>query len=205
MRTTRRYAKYAAMAAVVLPLLLAGCAKPPQADLDAARTAVEAARSAGAADYAPESLRQAEDTLAQLETELQAQAQKASFTRSYKETARLALATRRAGEQAVTDAASGKETARTEAQSLMAEAQAALDSARTLLSSAPAGKGSQSEIEAMKSDLTGAQTALGEAQSAYEAGRFSEAHTKAEAAKSAAGQIIHDVTSAKALQRGGRS
>ena len=37
-----------------------GCSKPPQQDIDAANTSLEAARTAGAQDYAPESLQAAE-------------------------------------------------------------------------------------------------------------------------------------------------
>lgn len=205
MRTTSRFSKYAAATCVAVLVGFAGCAKAPQEEISAAHRAIDTARSAEAADYAPESLRQAEELLAQLDTELQAQQQKFAMTRSYKEAARLATAARQAADQAGIDAAAGKDAVRTQTQTLLGEARAAIDSARTLLSSAPAGKGGQAEIEAMQADLTAAQMQLGEAERAYEAGRFRDAHTHADAAKGAAVQVIDDVTSAKSLRRGGRS
>ena len=54
---------------IVMPLLLLGlamvmgCAKPPQEAIDSANQSIESARAAGASDYAPESLRMAEDKL----------------------------------------------------------------------------------------------------------------------------------------------
>ena len=205
MRTTPRFLQYPAAACLAVLLVFAGCAKAPQEEIQAARQAVDTARSAGAGDYAPESLRRAEELMAQLDTELQAQQQKVAFTRSYKEANRLALEARHAADQAGIDAATGKETERTQAQALLGEARTAIDSARGLLASAPAGKGAQVEIEAMRSDLAAAEMKLGEAERAWEEGRFREAHTQADAAKSVATQIVNDITSAKTMQRSGRS
>jgi hypothetical protein len=58
---------------VALVLALAACAKPPQADIDAARKAVTAAaKNADVVAYAPDQLKAAQDKLAQMETELAA-------------------------------------------------------------------------------------------------------------------------------------
>lgn len=185
--------------------MLGGCAKAPQEDIDAARHAVDTARSAGAADYAPESRRQAEELMAQLDTELQAQQKKVALTRSYKETSRLAVAARQAADQAGIDAAAGKEAERAQAQTLLGDARTAIDAARAQLGSAPAGKGTQVEIEAMKSDLTAAEMHLNEAERAFQEGRFRDARTQADAAKATATQVMDAITSAKSMQRGGRS
>ena len=58
---------------VALVLALAACAKPPQADIDAARAALAAAeKNADIVAYAPDSLKSAQASLAQMETELTA-------------------------------------------------------------------------------------------------------------------------------------
>ena len=57
-----------------LCLTLAACGTPPGADIESARTAVEQARSADAARYAPESMQSAQAAWSQLQNELDAQA-----------------------------------------------------------------------------------------------------------------------------------
>ena len=131
---------------VVLPLvlvlvMLVGCQKPPQADIDAAKAALDGARSAEATDYAPDSLKAAEDSQAQLDAELKVQEQKFALFRSYKKATEIAQATKAAGEKAVADAKAKKEQVKGEAQTLITEAKTALDEAKALLEKAPKGKG----------------------------------------------------------------
>src|SRR5262245_59672517 len=92
------------LAGIFAVALLVGCAKPPQADVDAAKAAVQQARSMEAADYAPDALRAAEDAQAQLDTELKAQEEKFALFRSYKKATELAATAKAAGEKAQTAA-----------------------------------------------------------------------------------------------------
>src|SRR6188768_2808665 len=101
---------------VLLVMTLNGCAKPPQANIDSAKGAVEAARSADAGTYAQASLRSAEDSLAQLDAELKAQEDKFALFRSYKHADELAASAKAAGEKAEADAKAGKEQKKQEAQ-----------------------------------------------------------------------------------------
>ena len=75
---------------LLVALVVVGCAKPPQAEIDAAKNAVQAAVSAEAGDYAGESLQEAQDAVAQLEQELKAQEEKFALFRSYKKASELA-------------------------------------------------------------------------------------------------------------------
>lgn len=95
--------------AVVLVLTAAGCASPPSADVDAAKAAVDKAVTAGADQYAPDSLKAARDASAALDTELAAQQGK--WFKSYAKAKELAAAAQAAGDKAAADAVAGKAAA----------------------------------------------------------------------------------------------
>jgi len=94
---------------VGLAITVTGCASPPNADVDAAKAAVDKATTAGADQYAAESLKAAQDARAALEAELKAQEGKAF--KSYDKTKELAIAAKAAGDKATADAVAGKEKA----------------------------------------------------------------------------------------------
>lgn len=167
---------------VLLLVLMVGCAKPPQASIDAARSALDAAKSAEAAEYASDSLRSAEDALAALDQELKAQEEKFALFRSYKKAEELAASAKAAGEKASQDADSGKAAAQQAATEAIASLKTALDEAKMMLDKAPRGKGTQADLEMMKADLAGAETAAGEAQSLLDGGKFKDAQAKAASA-----------------------
>ena len=194
---------------IVLPALLAlalvfGCAKPPQADIDAAKASIEAARNAGAGEYAASSLSAAEDQVAQLEAELQAQQGKFALTRSYKKATEIATAAKAAGEKAAADAAAGKEQARTDATNLIGQAKTVLGEAQTALDGAPKGKGTQADLEVMKADLASVSTTIADAEAALAGERFLEAKSKAQAAINSANTVKAAVEQAMAAKAGRR-
>ncbi len=92
-----------------LAIALAGCSAPPGADIDAAKASVEKAVGGGAGQYAPESLKAAQDAQAALDAELKAQ--DANWVKSYDKTKELARAAKAAGDKAATEAAAAKEKA----------------------------------------------------------------------------------------------
>jgi TonB family protein len=92
-----------------LAIAVTGCASPPTAEVEAAKAAVDKATTARADQYAPESLKAAQDARAALDAELKAQEGK-SF-KSYDKTKELAIAAKAAGDKASADAIAGKEKA----------------------------------------------------------------------------------------------
>ncbi len=110
---------------VILVLGLAaaavGCGAPPTADVDAAKIALSAAVSAGARDYAAESLKAAEDAQAALDAELKAQEGK--WFKSYDKAKELAGAVKAAAEKASADAAAARQQAEAVAAKEKAEAE----------------------------------------------------------------------------------
>lgn len=195
---------------IALPVVLVGlamvmgCAKPPQEQIDSAKQAIENARTAGAADYAPNSLADAENAMQQLETELAAQEKKFALLRSYKNSTAMATTAVQTAERAVADAQAGKERTRGEAEMLITQAKTAMEEANGMLATAPAGKGSQMDIEMMKADLAGVATTLAEAEAAFQAESFMQAKAKAEAAMSAASSVKSAVEQAAAMRAGAK-
>lgn len=95
--------------ALGLAITVTGCASPPNADVDAAKAALDRAASERAGQYAPESLKAAQDAQAAVDAELKAQEGK--WLKSYDKTKELAVATKAAGDKAAADAVASKEKA----------------------------------------------------------------------------------------------
>jgi len=194
---------------LVLPVvfglaLLAGCAKPPLQDIQAAKAMVDQATAEGASDYASAQLTDAQNAATALDAELQAQEKKFALFRSYKQTMTLAADLKTKGETAVTAAKAGKEQAKNEAQTLINEAKASREEANSALATAPAGKGSKADIDALKADVQGVDTSLGAADAAFNEGRFLEAKAKAQAAKAAADTVKAQVQRAMEMKKAAR-
>jgi len=95
--------------ALGLAITVTGCASPPDADVDAARAAVDRADTDRAGQYAAESLKSARDARAALDLELKAQEGK--WIKSYDRSKELAVAAKAAGDKAAADAVAGKDKA----------------------------------------------------------------------------------------------
>lgn len=95
--------------ALGLAITVTGCAAPPNADVDAAKAAIDRAATDRAGQYAAESLQAAQDARAALDAELKVQEGK--WFKSYDKTKELAIAAKAAGDKAEADAVAGKEKA----------------------------------------------------------------------------------------------
>jgi TonB family protein len=109
--------------ALGLAITVTGCASPPNADVDAAKAALDRAGADRAGQYAAESLKAAQGAQAALDAELKAQEGK--WFKSYDKTKELAVAAKAAGDKAAADAAAGKEKADAVAAKKKADAAAA--------------------------------------------------------------------------------
>ena len=95
--------------ALGLAITVTGCASPPNADVEAAKAAIDRAATDRAGQYAAESLQAAQDARAALDAELKVQEGK--WFKSYDKTKELAIAAKAAGDKAEADAVAGKEKA----------------------------------------------------------------------------------------------
>jgi len=194
--------KVAVLFLAVLGLL--ACAKPPQADIDAAKAALDAAKAAEADIYAPDALRAGEDALNAIQTEVDAQAAKFALFRSYEKTKELVAAAKAAAEKTTTEANAMKETVKNEATALLTDAATELTAAQELLAKAPKGKGSKADIEALKGDLDAIQPMIDGAQASFDAGKYMDAKNGAQAAKDKAIYVKDAINAAIELAKGKR-
>ena len=193
-------AKYGFVALfLAIGVSMAGCGSAPQAAIDAAKASLDQAVTAGAGEYAGTALKAAQDAQAALEAELKVQEGK--WFKSYTKATELAAAAKTAADQAVTDAAAGKEKAKAEATALVAEVKTALAEAQALLEKAPKGKGTAADLEVLKTDLANAATSIADSEAALGTERFLDAKAKAEAAKATAAAVKTAVETAIAAKK----
>jgi len=200
---------------LVLPLALlfvvtltTGCGSAPQDRIDAADNALQKAREAEAADYAPDSYKAAEDARAALDTELKAQEDRMAFMRSYSKARELADAADSAAARAQTDAIAGRARARDEAAAMIAGVKTTLTEVKQLLANAPKGKGSEADLAMLRSDVGGIDTTVGEMDAAFAADRYVESKAKAQAAQDSAqrvkDELLQAMETAKVRRQGTR-
>jgi hypothetical protein len=159
---------------VLLVLAIAACAKPPQADIDAARAAVAAAaKNADVVAYAPDTLKSAQDKLAQMDTELAA--------KHYDKVKTIALDARATAETAANDAARNKEKAQADATTLIEALKKAFPDAEKKIAAARKVKGIKLDFKALAQGMTVAKAAVSDAEKDLAAGDFATALQKASA------------------------
>ncbi len=157
--------------------LFSSCAKQPTEAIDSAQAAIDAASKEGASVYAADDLKKLNDDLQAAMDEVNTQGKK--FFKSFG-TAKEMLAKVQADADALkATIPARKEEAKAAAETALMEAKAAWEEAKTLLEKAPKGKGTKADIEAMKADLAGLETAAGEAMASFEAGDYFGAKEKA--------------------------
>ncbi len=159
---------------LALVLALGACAKPPQADIDAARAAVaSAAQKPDVVAYAPDTLKSAQDKLAQMETELVA--------KHYDRVKTLAVDAKANADSAANEAANNKEKAQADASTLIDALKKALPEAQSKIAQAQGVRGIRLDFAALRQQLAGARAAVADADKDLAAGNFASALDKAKA------------------------
>jgi hypothetical protein len=173
----------------------AGCSQPPTAEIDAATAKVQAAGAEGAT-YAPDAYKAAQDAIAQLDAEVEAQNQKFAVTRSYARVSELAAAAGAAADRLQQAVNTEKERLRAEASRTAADAKSALGNATASLDKIPA-----SDADAIKADVAAAEKSLSEIDALLAAGQLKEAQEKATAARQSVTQIGSVIEEAEAAAK----
>ena len=181
-----------------LVVLSSGCAKSPEDLAGRTEQALEAARTAGAPEYAPEAWRAADDAFARARTEAQAQSKRFALIRKYKaaevlyeEALQLANRARSAAEEAKTRAHDDADALLVAVRQQLAGARALLDSekGRALLvapRSGPALEQLRTELEDLERNLSGIDRAI-------VSGDFAEALRMGQAARDQAGLVESNI------------
>jgi len=167
--------------ALGLTFAAVGCYSTPQAELDAAKAAVDAAKQAEADVYAADTFRSATAALQEANDKDKAQdleGCKSAATRA-----------KELGDRAATESNNAKQQMRNEAQAIVNRVGPGLADARTSLGSAPRGKGADEDLDQLSADISQAEANLSDAQSSLSGGKFKDALSQARNAESKLSQI----------------
>jgi hypothetical protein len=160
---------------------IAACAKPRQADIDAAGAAVRtAAENLDVLTYAPDSLRDAQEKMDALNSELSAQQKKSSLGRSYDAVRTLAREAVAAAEKAQADAETSKQQVAKDAASLIEKVGAEIPDFESKVWTAKRVRGIRLDaISPLGLVADQASLALDDARKDLDSGAFAAARAKA--------------------------
>jgi hypothetical protein len=150
-----------------LAVSLSGCGQPPLRTLDAARKAMERAASSGGVLRAPQICAEAQAALARAEAEIRVQRRRSSWSRRYRDAAKLADAALEAGKSCAAHAAAVEEGRKRRASALLADLDSLLQHAEALARHTP--------DEDIQSRLLRATMSLNEGKSSLGHGEYERA------------------------------
>jgi hypothetical protein len=179
---------------IVAVLLVTSCAKPPDAQIQQAGAALEAAEAAGAQKYAPDAWNRAKQAMEGLNAELSAQDQRFRLFRNFNSARTLAEEATNAANQAKTEADKKKAQLRTDITKMVADVKSSLQSARTQLSGLP--RTAAVNTANLRSRLDAAEGLLDKAQSEMVAERFDSAMASAGAARDSVVGVLRAIEQA---------
>jgi hypothetical protein len=166
---------------IVAVLLVTSCAKPPDAQIQQAGAALEAAEAAGAQKYAPDAWNRAKQAMEGLNAELSAQDQRFRLFRNFNSARTLAEEATNTANQAKAEADKKKAQLRTDITKMIAEVKSSLQSARTQLSGLP--RTAAVNTANLRSRLDEAGRLMDKAQSEMDAERLDSAMASAGGAR----------------------
>jgi hypothetical protein len=178
---------------LAIAVVFAAC-KQPTEQINNAKASIESVMKAGADKYAVDEYKKLDADLKAALDEVAAQDKK--FFKKFG-TAKEMLAKVLIDADTLKAALPAKiEAAKNLAISLQAEARKGLDAAKALLDKAPKGKGTAKDLEALKGDLAGAETAFADIQKAIDGQDYIGAQDKAKSVSAAAAKVAEQVKAA---------
>jgi hypothetical protein len=182
---------------IVLAAVFTGCGKPPDAQLQQAANDLQAAKEAGAPQYAPEAWNRATAAAERMKTELESQGRRFRLLRSYRQVRILAEQASRLAGQALAEANSKKTQLRGELTAMIDELDASLKSARSQLSRVPRSKGL--DTASLRSSLNAAGRQLDQARSNLGSGAYDSGLAVAARAREAINGVFRAIERATGL------
>ena len=181
-------------AAIAMVVVLVSCGKVPQAQIDATNAAIEAAKAAEANVYLPAEFAAVQDSMNAVLADIELQ--KGKLFKKFgnakvKLDEVLALAN-----QAAAAVPAKKEEVKKEAGTLLNDIKAVIEQNTKLIPKLPRGKEGAAVIEQIKADLANVNTAVTEAQGAFDKGSFMDALNKIKAAKAKADGLNAEIKEA---------
>jgi hypothetical protein len=172
---------------VAATTLMISCGKVPQAEIDQANKAIEAAQAAGADLYVPDAFAAVQDSLKSVMESIESQKSKLFRNYSNDKEALAAVTTMATDVKAKSEAR--QEELKAEIQTTMTSVQALIDEDRQLLTKAPRGKEGTAALTAIKNDITVIEGSVAEAKTMFEGGDLLGTMDKLNAAQEKASSI----------------
>ena len=167
--------RWFAPAILTLTLTAAACAEPPNTEMDQAQGALDAARAAGAEQYAPEEYRAAADALKR--------SHEAVAQSDYRLALNHALDSRERAQNAARQAAEGKAQARSEADRLMLEVTGPIVQANARIETARRARVPRSRLAAPAQEVATISEEVQKARAMLNSGQYIEARDLLQALK----------------------
>jgi len=142
----------------VLVVTLASCAKAPQAEIDAANVSIEAAKTAGADRYAPESFNAASEALKTSLTAVEEQNAKFALFRNYDAAKTTLASVGTLATKSVEETTAKKEALKAEVNQAVIDLNALIVADKELLAKAPKGKEGKAALEAIGQEIAVVET-----------------------------------------------
>jgi hypothetical protein len=180
--------------AVLAAMAGAACGDPPDKEMQQAQGAIDAARAAGADQYAREEFAAAEDALKR--------SHDAVTQRDYRQALNTALDARERAQEAAKESVNKKAIARADATTAIAEADAALHESRARLTAAESARAPARALAAGRKAIDAGETAVQKARTAFTSGDYLGAIETAHAIPPQLAPVAHDLEVAAAT--GGR-
>lgn len=172
------------LALALVLVLVSGCAKVPQQEIDGAKAALDAAKTAEADRYATSEFNAANDSLQAALALVETQNSRLSVLRNYDHATVRLNAVTAAANTVRDEAINRKEGVRQEVQTLLADIRMALVDAQRLIAAAPTGKEGRVVLNTMKGELATLETSLTQVTDLMTSGDYLTAREKAEVFKS---------------------
>lgn len=155
------------LAVLLLALLIcAACSEPPQKEIDHAQGAIDAARAAGAEQYATETFTAATSALQQ--------AHDAVEQRDYRLALSHALDASERAQEAAREAADGKAAARSRSEATVAATAASLEHLQARIKAAEAARVTAKDLLAVRTAASSADSVLQKARAEIQGGKYVE-------------------------------
>jgi hypothetical protein len=174
--------------AVLAAVAGAACGDPPDKEMQQAQGAIDAARAAGADQYAREEFAAAEDALKR--------SHDAVAQRDYRQALNTALDARERAQAAAKESADRKAIARTDATTALAGADAALHDSRARLKAAETARLPGRSLAAARRAIDNGESAVQKARTAFDQGDYPAAISTARSVPAQLGPATHDLEAA---------
>jgi hypothetical protein len=177
-------------------VVVAGCSKSPVSEYEASKSALEEAKVAEAAQYVPELLTIATDSLNAAEVDMAMQDGKFALLRDYDRSAQLIATAKKLALEARDVAVVKKEETRLLDSALIVEIESLITETKSILAKAPKGKGSRVDLKVIQADIDASTSALAAASGEVQAGRYLVARDRLNAIKTQVAKIKNDIATA---------